>query len=235
MGKILEQTTRKQMLDDDNNVVTETIEVNTVSLTSTTEEGYYIKLYQAGIDKMIALPEVAIRLWLELANKASYANVANTQDYGGQLITVRSDMRKNICAKLGIADSTYYNNIKRLVDENCMRKILPGTYQINPAMIGKGTYNYSGKYDFGGIGMLRKCYEGNRLMQASVVSRDIDTIAILEQEITNLYAQLYKKCDSKERARIEKDIAILKKGRKQCSEEAYIMEVSYLKYLLKEV
>ncbi len=224
---LISNTKVVQELDADGILQSEKIETTTSNFQSVLDEGYFIKLYQPGLEKLLSLPEVAIRLWMELANRSSYADITNAQDYGGQLVTVRSDIRQVICNKLKIAESTYYNNIQRLINEKCIRKIVPGTFQINPSMIGKGLYNYSSNRGYGGINILRKCYDGNRLLIKSEVTRDVDTIYMLEEEISACYARMHK-LPKKERERLEKDISLLKKDRDKLNKEDYVMLLSYL-------
>ena len=77
--------------------------------------------------------------------------MTDDENYGGQIVTVRKDIRDAICQELGIQTRAYYYNLKKLKEEKFIKEVSSSTYQINPSVIGRGLFEYSPKYKYGGI------------------------------------------------------------------------------------
>ena len=111
------------------------------SLRRVSEEPPYIKLY---LDMLLCLRQINISgtgLLAELLSRISYA----TQ---GQHIDIGRALRKEICAKLRIPESTYYRQVKDFINAGILGANVDerGRYDmsrlyVNPHIFGRGDWN----------------------------------------------------------------------------------------------
>lgn len=72
----------------------------------------------------------------ELLKRMTYANDLQN----GQVIVLNSFVKKSICDKLNISDSTFTKNITKLCTNKLIARIGRGTYAVNPFIFGKGDW-----------------------------------------------------------------------------------------------
>ena len=140
---IVTNITEKNFYDENGVLIKKEEEVQKTNFKKSNDEGEYIKVYFSDIKRLCSLPSNSVALLIELASRMSYANMTDDENYGGQIVTVRKDIRDSICQELGIQTRAYYYNLKKLKEEKFIKEVSSSTYQINPSVIGRGLFEYS--------------------------------------------------------------------------------------------
>lgn len=206
--------------DENGVIVSSTEEVRKTNYKNTKDEGEFIKVYFGNIRSLCSLPSTAVALLVELASRMSYANLNDNENYGGQVVAIRKDIRALICDELNIKERAFYNNIKKLIDEGFIKEVAKSTYQINPNIMGRGLYEFSPKFQYGGIKDLRENYYREEDAETSTED-EIQEIGLVEQEIER-YEELYRnEKDNFLKKEMAKDIKELRKGLESLSEMNY--------------
>lgn len=115
------------------------------------DEPQYVKLYVRawcefkGLEKLRPSDkDVLIRL-LSIMTYAKMQNVidedGNVHDRGwGQLVYTNSELKRSIAAELGVKETTVNNALSHLTKAEVIRRVGLGTYQVNPQLVGKGSW-----------------------------------------------------------------------------------------------
>jgi len=103
------------------------------------QEPDYIKLYVDTLLTFKELPKQMNALLVELLNLMTFAN--KNCKHGGQLIILSKIVKEGICERLGIADSTFKNNLTKFTKSGILKSIGQSTFQANPNMFGRGTWS----------------------------------------------------------------------------------------------
>jgi len=226
MGQIGKYKEVTRVVDGDGVLQSAAITERTVNYKATKDEGDFFKIYVNGIDALLDIPESSLKLFLLISSKASYANVRDDENYGGQMVNIRKDVRTLWCSKLGISERAYFNHMKKLMDARLIRKIDTYNYQVNPSFVGRGLLQYSPTRGYGGIGELRTRFNSGATKTETTVETDADVKAIIDSEIDALYERkAIENC--KERKQTERQIHSLKKDRAALNDNDYTMTVTY--------
>lgn len=108
---IVTNITEKNFYDENGVLIKKEEEVQKTNFKKSNDEGEYIKVYFSDIKRLCSLPSNSVALLIELASRMSYANMTDDENYGGQIVTVRKDIRDSICQELGIQTRAYYYNL----------------------------------------------------------------------------------------------------------------------------
>lgn len=217
---IVTNTTERNHYDENGVLIKKEEEVHKVNFKKNNDEGEYIKVYFADIRRLCSLSANAVALLIELASRMSYANATDDENFGGQIVIVRKEIREAICKELGIQTRAYYNNIKKLKEEKFIKEVSKSTYQINPSIMGRGLYEYSPKFKYGGIKDLREVFDKD-VETETTVEDDTETIRFVEQEIERC-TELYKnETDNYIKQAMAKDIREMREELKKLSDMNY--------------
>ena len=217
---IVTNVTEKNYYDENGVLIKREEEVQKTNFKKNNDEGEYIKVYFSDIRKLCSLSANAVALLIELASRMSYANTTDDENFGGQIVTVRKDIRDAICAELSIQTRAYYYNIKKLKEEKFIKEVSKSTYQINPSIIGRGLFEYSPKFKYGGIKDLREIFDKD-VKTETTVTDDTATIGLIEQEIEK-YVEIYQnETDNWTKQAMAKDIREMREELKKLSDMNY--------------
>ncbi|MBQ6994233.1 MAG: hypothetical protein IJN64_07085 [Lachnospiraceae bacterium] len=192
---IITNTVINNKYDESGLLISKEEEVTKVNYKKSNDEGEYIKIYFEEIDKICKLPSGCVVLLLELSKRMSYANMADNENFGGQIIHLRKDIRQKICDELGIKDRAFFSNLKKLKDEGFIKKVSDSTYQINPSAIGRGLYEYNTRLKYGGIKDLRMNYKMDAKAETTVEDDNLVTYQFIESEIKRFESLARKEKD----------------------------------------
>lgn len=181
---------------DENNLLLDTTETSKiVNFKKSNEEGKYIKIYEEGLEKLLALSANAFLLLFELCKEMSYADVKDKA--GGQIVRINKSVREDIQDRLGIKKRAFYSLLAILKDNNIIRSFGNGDYQINPNIIGKGLFEYNPKLKYGGIKDLRETFSQEKVSNTAI-EYDIPLIkGQLELELEKIRSE-YDTSDDRE-------------------------------------
>lgn len=217
---IVTNITEKNFYDENGVLIKKEEEVQKTNFKKSNDEGEYIKVYFSDIKRLCSLPSNSVALLIELASRMSYANMTDDENYGGQIVTVRKDIRDSICQELGIQTRAYYYNLKKLKEEKFIKEVSSSTYQINPSVIGRGLFEYSPKYKYGGIKDLREVFDKD-VKTETTVTDDIATIGLLEQEIEKCVELYHDETDNWTKQAMAKEIREMREELKKLSDMSY--------------
>lgn len=100
------------------------------------EEPDYVKLY---FNAVLEFNEVSCANTPVLMALLRYMTYADDEE-GGQIIYLNQALRKRICNKLEIKESTLKSNLSKLCKGNILKRLENNTYQANPFIFGKGDW-----------------------------------------------------------------------------------------------
>lgn len=217
---IVTSTVEKNYYDENGVLIKKEEQVQKTNFKKNNDEGEYIKVYFSDIKRFCSLPASSVALLLELASRMSYANTTDDENFGGQIVTIRKDVKEAICKELGIQTRAYYYNLKKLKEEKFIKEVAASTYQINPSVIGRGLFEYSPKFKYGGIKDLRDVYDKD-VETETTVEDEVQTIGFLEKEIER-YEELYRnETDSWVKKSMSQEIRSLRQDLAKLSEMNY--------------
>lgn len=156
---IKSKSLKSKQYDEDGVLVKYEEQEEVTSFKKNAGEGDYIKLYFDEIDMVCKLSAPCVAFFLQLAKRVTYANVMDLENQGGQLVRLDKEVRRNICNVLGVKENALYRYLRELVKWKFIKKIQAGVYQVNPYAIGRGLFEYSNTYKYGGIKNLRERFD----------------------------------------------------------------------------
>lgn len=218
---IITNTVINNKYDESGLLISKEEEVTKVNYKKSNEEGEYIKIYFEEIDKICKLPSGCVVLLLELSKRMSYANMADNENFGGQIIHLRKDIRQKICEELGIKERAFFGNLKKLKEEGFIKQVSDATYQINPSAIGRGLYEYNTRLRYGGIKNLRTNYKIDAKAETTVNDDALLSCELIESEIKRLEDFAKKEKDRSIREEYAKQINELRRELMKINETDY--------------
>jgi hypothetical protein len=112
-------------------------EHNTVTRTSS--EPHFIKIYFDTVLVFQELPKNITPLVGELLRRMTYANSADK--YGGQLIILNPFVKQEIAEALDVKVNTIEHRLTQLVNKGIFKRVGTGAYQANPNYFGRGDWH----------------------------------------------------------------------------------------------
>ena len=138
------------------------------------DEPEFVKLYIDCLFTVKGLRKGLNPIFLAFLQYMTYADV-NGQE-GGQLIFTNKALKMQICNKLGLGIDSINKALSDFVKAGVFKRIAPATYQVNPNIVGKGSWS--------DIKSIRANFDFN---SKEVVA---DIVKYEEEEMTNKQTQL---------------------------------------------
>lgn len=102
-----------------------------------TKEENSVKFYTSPTLFVNNLSTTSVAVLFYLLKRMSDAGDTN----GGQMVYLNHCLKLKICDKIGVKNRTLSKALSDLCDNKVMRKIAMDTYQVNPFLFGKGSWD----------------------------------------------------------------------------------------------
>lgn len=150
-------------------------ELVSAKMVTKSAEPEYVKLYIDCVFTLKGLRKGLNPIFLAFLPFMTYADINGTE--GGQLIFVNKTMKESIAKQLNIGLDSINKALTAFVKSGIFRRIAPSTYQINPHIVGKGTWkdikNIRATFDF-----------GTKDIVAEIIKDENETVTMPKEQLT---------------------------------------------------